>query len=80
MIPEHVPHRTLHHPPDPARSPSTTVLMFIVGTNVSLISMPEGFLFELTQQLEQATSKLAQYIKMPVVPDQLLTFIVSSDP
>nr|XP_048276926.1 macrophage migration inhibitory factor-like [Myodes glareolus] len=45
-----------------------------VNTNVPCPSMPEGLLSELTQQLVQATGKLAQYITVHMVLDQLITF------
>lgn len=63
-----------------ARSPSnSTMLMFILNTNVSTASVPKVFLSELIQQLVQGTSKLAQCIAVQVVPNKLLTFISSSD-
>ncbi|KAK2117839.1 hypothetical protein P7K49_004726 [Saguinus oedipus] len=54
--------------------------MFIVNTNVPRASVPDGFLSELTQQLEQATGKLPQYIAVHVVPDKLMAFGGSSEP
>lgn len=44
----------------PACSPSATMPMFTVNTNVPRASVPEGLLSELTQQLAQATGKPAQ--------------------
>nr|XP_048296567.1 macrophage migration inhibitory factor-like [Myodes glareolus] len=57
-----------------------SLCMFTVNTNVPRASVPEGLLSELTQQLAQATGKLAQYIAVHVVLDQLMTFSGSSDP
>ena len=54
--------------------------MFIITTNAPCAPVPEGFLSELTQQLVQATSKLAQYITVHVIPDQLMTFSSTNDP
>lgn len=79
MICELGPHRSLHHPPVPARSPSATMPMFILNTNVSHACVPEEFLFEITQHLVQATGKPAQYITVCMVPDQLLNFMGLSD-
>nr|XP_039332473.1 macrophage migration inhibitory factor-like [Saimiri boliviensis boliviensis] len=54
--------------------------MFIVNTNMTRASVPDGFLSKLTQQLAQATGKPPQYIVVHVVPDQLRAFGGSNEP
>ncbi|XP_062360261.1 macrophage migration inhibitory factor-like [Cinclus cinclus] len=53
---------------------------FIVNTNLSKDKVPEYFAGELTQQLAKALGKPAQYLAIPVSPDQVMSFGGSRDP
>nr|ACO09938.1 Macrophage migration inhibitory factor [Osmerus mordax] len=54
--------------------------MFLVNTNVAKSDVPPALLSEATEELAKAMGKLAQYIAVHIVPDQMMMFGGKGDP